>query len=277
MTIFSERNSYSNKNQLNREDMTQDLRVGLWNVVYENIVYFESDGKFTHFQNKILIYFHKPVDEFRANKTVQLIKTFFLSEETKWFKVYDFIEFIISYIVNNSFKLPGLDIFFINNCNSVLEKEKSAWRIDKLNGMIIPLMSQKEEDSINTAIQNTVYGKNIKKALEHLSRRENPDYENSIKESISAVESLIKALVTTKKGTLGQLIEKELPKLEPAIHPALLKGFSSLYGFTSDANGVRHVTKGGRLEGDLETAQYMLVSCSAFCNFLESKYKEKLK
>ena len=53
---------------------------------------------------------------------------------------------------------------------------------------------------------------------------------NSIKESISAVESLLKTLFPSENGTLGELIGK-LSKIEPATHPALLKGFSNLYGF----------------------------------------------
>ena len=279
---FSERNGYSNKKQLDRESMTQELRVGLWNVFCKRVTDTNygliSKTRHMHFQDEILNYLGKSVDEFDATNPVQLLKDFFQNEETEWFRIYDFIEFLIQ-LMDKSHKLGVFLVnYYINDCNTALEKEKSAWRIDKSNGLIVPLMSPEEEDSINKAIQNKVYGEHLEKASDHLSRRENPDYENSIKESISAVESLIKALVTTKKGTLGQLIEKELPKLEPAIHPALLKGFSNLYGFTSNAKGIRHGgSKEGKLEGDFETAQYMLVSCSAFCNFLESKYKERLK
>jgi hypothetical protein len=56
------------------------------------------------------------------------------------------------------------------------------------------------------------------------------------------------------------------------LHGALKKGFSSLYGYTSSADGIRHAL--GLLEEpnlSFEDAKFMLVSCSAFINYLVSK------
>jgi len=94
-----------------------------------------------------------------------------------------------------------------------------------------------------------------------------PNYRNPIKESISAVESLCN-LITGRKDTLGDALKKLEAKV--VIHPALKKGFSSIYGYTSDADGIRH----GLLEEtnlDFEDAKFMLVSCSAFVNYLIAK------
>lgn len=55
-----------------------------------------------------------------------------------------------------------------------------------------------------------------------------------------------------------------------AIHPALKKGFSNIYGYTSDASGIRHALL-DEPNLDFENAKYMLVSCSAFINYLASK------
>ena len=52
------------------------------------------------------------------------------------------------------------------------------------------------------------------------------------------------------------------------IHPALAKGWGNIYGFTSDAGGIRHASSDGKIEADFATAKYMLVSCSAFGNYL---------
>lgn len=283
METFSERYGYSKPGeQLERESMTQELRVGLWNVIYEKITFHNPlnyTGRVISFQKEIVNYFQKPADEFFDSKTILLLKCFFKNEETKWFEIYGFIEFIISCMANSDeyeYNDRYSIISFINDCNAVLKKEKSAWQIDQSSGLVVPLVGQPEMDSINKAIQSTVHGGHIKKALEYSSRKENPDYENSIKESILAVESLVKTLCQSEKATLGDLLEK-LKEMESTIHPALLKGFSNLYGFTSDAGGIRHGSGGGKLEGDFETALYMLASCSAFCNFLESKYKKRLK
>jgi hypothetical protein len=104
--------------------------------------------------------------------------------------------------------------------------------------------------------------------LELLSNRKNPDYRNSIKESISAVESMAKTITQKPKADL----EEALRILERSgkIHGALKAGFSKLYGYTSDEGGIRHAMME---EPDLSSsdAQFFLVSCSAFTNYLKSK------
>ena len=49
------------------------------------------------------------------------------------------------------------------------------------------------------------------------------------------------------------------------------KGFLALYGYTSDESGIRH---GGIdfTNVNFEDAKYMLVSCSAFVNYLMEKW-----
>ncbi|HHW57999.1 MAG TPA: hypothetical protein GXX15_10125 [Clostridia bacterium] len=94
-----------------------------------------------------------------------------------------------------------------------------------------------------------------------LTDRKKPDYRNSIKESISAVESLVKLISSDKKGDLNRAIRKLEEKIY--IHPALKEAFIKLYGYTSDEGGIRHAM----LESNnisFEDAKYMLVSCSAF-------------
>jgi len=51
------------------------------------------------------------------------------------------------------------------------------------------------------------------------------------------------------------------------MHSALKSAFSSLYGYTSDADGIRHALLN---EPNLyfEDAKFMLVSCSTFINYL---------
>jgi hypothetical protein len=92
-------------------------------------------------------------------------------------------------------------------------------------------------------------------------------YRNSIKESVSAVESLV-GIALGKQGTLGQLIKKL--KQEIDFHPALEAAFSSLYGYTSDADGIRHAILESKALS-FEDAKFFLVVCSAFVNFVTAK------
>jgi hypothetical protein len=98
--------------------------------------------------------------------------------------------------------------------------------------------------------------------------RQNPDYRNSIKESISAAEAMCKIITGEKKATLGQALKK-LEDKSIELHGSLKSSFSSLYGYTNDAKGIRH---GLMEEPNLDfDAKFMLVSCSGFVNYLAAK------
>ena len=105
----------------------------------------------------------------------------------------------------------------------------------------------------------------LNQALSHFSHRTNPDYRNSIKESISAVEALVKIFLNNSNGTLGQLLNKL--ERERNLHPALKASLSSLYGYTSDADGIRHALIESS-EPSHKDAKFMLVACSAFVSYL---------
>jgi hypothetical protein len=101
------------------------------------------------------------------------------------------------------------------------------------------------------------------------SDRKSPDYRNSVKESISAVEAICKIITGDEKATLGQALKK-LEDKGLHLHAALRNAFSSLYGYTNDAEGIRHAL----LEEptlDFDDAKFMLVSCSAFVNYLAAE------
>jgi hypothetical protein len=78
----------------------------------------------------------------------------------------------------------------------------------------------------------------LKRAVQLYSDRKNPDYRNSIKESISAVESMAKIITSNDKATLVDALRT----LERGgkLHTALKDGFIKLYAYTSDEDGIRH-------------------------------------
>ena len=54
------------------------------------------------------------------------------------------------------------------------------------------------------------------------------------------------------------------------LHTALQQAFKKLYGYTSDADGIRHALL-EEASLDFEDAKFMLVACSAFVNYLKIK------
>ena len=155
--------------------------------------------------------------------------------------------------------------------NQVLEEEKSGYRM--LDGLITPITNKSELDSLKESMSTKYISVNthMEKALQLFSQRKSPDYENSIKESISAVEAMC-CIITGETGsqaTLGKTIKK-LKDKGIHIHPAMESAFSSLYGYTSDEDGIRHGSI-GFTNAPAEDAKYMLISCSAFINYLIEK------
>lgn len=152
--------------------------------------------------------------------------------------------------------------------NQVFEKEYVGYRF--IGKEITPITDDNEIEAIkevyNSPYQNV--SDHIHKAVLLLSDRDNPDYENSIKESISAVEAMC-SIILGEKDTLGAALKK-LEKNGVSIHPSMKTAFEKLYGYTSDAHGIRHAGEIGGPASTFDEAKFMLVSCSAFANYLKS-------
>jgi len=110
----------------------------------------------------------------------------------------------------------------------------------------------------------------LNQALKLLSDRKKPDYRNSIKESISAVESLSKIISKQDKATLGPALNA-VEKSTAASR--LERGISETLRLHKRCPGIRHALM-DEPTLDVEDAKFMLVSCSAFRNYLVVKAKK---
>ena len=259
--------------QINRIDDT--LRNHLWNVVFEIFFkdgicpeYFNDSSsieRFGAFGSKLSSawtdFFEKKRNLLpnRTSTHLQLYNDYIADGD--WIQVYRFLEYLVALDAENS------DLYQ-QRFNHYLDKEKSAYRFVK--GKITPLTSIIEISEISTALEqpDSFYGakEHLERALQHLSEKLDPDYRNSIKESISAVESVIKVLVpNSAKETLGETLKKLA--IERKSHKGLWNGFSNIYGWTGAEAGIRH----GIVDNESPTqadAKFMLVACSAFVNYL---------
>jgi hypothetical protein len=181
----------------------------------------------------------------------------------EWYEVYDFLEFLAKRYPNKTYCR-----MFTHNCNEILERELSAYRF---NGKILaPITSEEEIAEVEKALSvSHKFTPHLDRALALLADKKAPDYRNSIKESISAVEAICKLITGSPKVTLGDALRQLENKLG-TLHPALRNAFNNLYGYTSDAEGIRHGML-GESELDIEDAKFMLIACSAFINYLVAK------
>ena len=186
-------------------------------------------------------------------------------------EVFDFIEGLIKAVNRVDQINPYIykyEFQVVARCNKTFIEENVNYRI--VNNIITDLVSENEIKEIDNVInnKNKVVSNHVEKALELLYQSK--DYDNSIKESISAVEGMCQILTGNDNATLGDCLKK----LKDSIHPAMKEAFLKLYGYTSDANGIRHANGLGEGDSTFTEAKYMLVSCSSFINYLSESIKK---
>lgn len=183
--------------------------------------------------------------------------------ESEWYEIYNFLEFIADNESDDDYKKEFMDC-----CNTIFEKDMSGYRF--IDGLITPITSEAEIDAIESAFQNTDKYSNVKQHLKQaqnlFSKRPDPDYRNSIKESISAVEAICCIVCEKENATLGDAI-KLMNKQGFPMHQAFGKALSNLYGYTSNSDGIRHHLHDEEHLGAAD-AKFMLVICSAFVNYI---------
>jgi hypothetical protein len=269
---FSERNGYKNPREiLQIEFINEALKNRLWN----NIKMTYLDGLRTQYNSEDLNF----DDNLEIHKIKQLYDSFFKTHEEppmtrrklkenikykyfllQWFEIYDLIEYLPE-LFKREFST------FYTDINDVLEEENSGYRF--IEGLIVQIIDEveiKEIEEVFESKYDTAKG-HLSKALELFSDRESPDYQNSIKESISAVESIVNIVI----GRANVALNKGLLTLPFEIDNNFKQGMIRLYSWTSSSDGIRHGAHEGEILSGFDEAKYMLVSCSAFINYLISK------
>lgn len=265
---FSKRYGFEREKIIQKDEVDEELRISLLNKIY---IYFFKNSIYDslNFMEEIWIdILKKDVSVFEiymsSNSKFDLLKDEFNNVE--WYKIYDIIEIIINYDQSKKDRL-------ISDFNQILKRENSAYRI--IDSQVVMITDEIEIQEIEECLNIDDKFKSVKEqinnSLKLLSDKENPDYKNSFKESISAVESLCKIILGEDNITLGQALRKIENDNNFNINGALRSGFSSIYGFASTE--VRHGTIEER-EIDYDLAKFMVVACCAFINYLISINKE---
>jgi len=283
---FSERYGYKPiRDILLIDKVTDDLRNRIWSEIYSQFLKNYEKNKdeaerLSYLIDDIWSNFCKlPLDEmqnielsvYRKNNLSKIREKIFNSE---WFSIYDFLEFIINHDLPNFPYNQHQYGQLLKNIPIVLKQEASAYSL--VNKQLIQVTTEQEIQSIEEALENTNQfsgvQQHLNQALKLLSDRQNPDYRNSIKESISAVESICKIVTNDDKATLGKALKIIEDKY--GLHPALKSSLSQLYGYTSDGDGIRHAMLE---ESNLSyiDAKFMLVACTNFINYLIDKTKDQ--
>lgn len=279
--LFSERHGYNRAKEPQIERMDEALRIGLWNAVtYYRELNLTSVAQHRGFRFSVWTRFLKlPFDRLPHQNEhpphdfeTYIRKWFFDDMATRWFDIFDFVEFLGT-LADNEKLVTNLETLV----NKALVEENSGYRL--IQGQFAPITNEAELSEIREAAtaptgQLAPVGLHIQQALELLSDRSAPDYRNSMKESISAVETLCKKVSRMENSTLGPALDKTAKELE--INDHLRDGFKKIYTYTNDDHGIRHGLK-DEDHPEQEDARFMLVACSAFVNLITEKARKQGK
>ena len=273
MAVFSRRNGYNTvaiQLECASDTLKRRIMAAFYAQEFDTYDTIEWTNYTTGIEDMMIemgVPYEFPKNEIFKRKNAEALQRFVL-ESKEWYTIFDFVERYLAVSDENTYAKMA------NEFNHILEDEVSAYRI--LDRFVVPITNKAELATIEEA-KSTPYDSvrtHVSKALALYADRKAPDYENSIKESISAVEAMCCIItgLTGAQATLGAAIKK-LKDNGVHIHRAMETAFSSLYGYTSDENGIRH---GGIdfTNAPAEDAKYMLISCSAFVNYLMEKWSK---
>lgn len=248
---------------LQTQGLSDRLRTRLWNGVYSWLF-----NKMTRYGDFTYRYCSPIWDELGLDlaampsaprAVLETLRTHIFT--LPWNNFYELLEFVVALEPTEKDRL-------CQQFNRIIENELGAYRF--VDHILIPITDEIEIDSLKESLDRTHFpgaATHIKTALRYLSSHENPDYRNSIKESISAVESACMQITGETNQALGKLLNKlERDKL---IHHALAKSFSKLYGYASNEDGIRHAMI-DEPNLTVNDAKLMLIICSSFVNYLKT-------
>ena len=282
MVLFSERYGYTSLSDvIIRETMTRDienalcscfdlLKVQLYQVDYRREIYKDLElYLWTNFLNNRRNSFFGDYDSYAVVATRVLTDNSII-----WYSKLNLVEMSVKWLCEKSKSNQSLKNVvdeFTKMINSEFERLHYAYRF--VGEEIVEITSNEEVQAVEDAMKNSQSNAalHLQSALELLAKKPIGDYRNSIKESISAVEAVCRQM--TSKKTLGEAL-CELPKVGIEIPRVLKQGLEKLYGYTNNPDtGIRHALMDNEetyVPSNAE-AVYMVVSCSAFINYLNAK------
>lgn len=259
--------------QLQLKELSQELRARLWRVVYHSFEEYREyrewgagDSYLKDPWAAILrlmhIYrYHRMADEFSDSFKSNVNATKVIFENGDYLSVFGWLQWVLR--SNPPYR-------FAESIDTALSYGRAAYRVlDEKT--IVPVGSDAELVTLKRAFADLAAAEfhgaraHLRTAAELLTAGK---WADSIRESIHAVESV--ARVLEPSGDFS----KAMAKLEASakIHGAMKKGFTALYGYSSDEKGIRHpLLDDGSAAVDEYDALFMIGACAAFVSYMINK------
>jgi hypothetical protein len=233
--IFSKRYNYQEKKLKKMDEINEAVKNRIWNLFLKLV---ESMRKVVG-DDRLIVkiwdeFFKGRINELKwlsidpqTGKTIYRLSSIEDKfNQLEWYRYYDFLEYLMK-----TTEIPqAFRDIIAKEANKIFEEENIECRI--IDNLVVPIIDEEEIKEIETAQKVDDRYETVKihlqKAFELYAKRPQPDYKNSIKESVSAIEALARIITNNPSAILGDLT-KQLP-----IHPAFRDGLNKIYGWTSD-------------------------------------------
>jgi len=259
--------------QMQQRKVPRRLRIALLEII--NFIYqdeINERGDFDRFKTIWMFYFERFGDEFPVywSDFEGFIKKFL--ETADDVNILDFAQAVArqAFISDTAFRTLRL----------VIERDRLAYRLvgtarsvdDKPTLIPVSALDQTGviEENWKELSKNSARGaaEHLRRASDFLSKGQ---YNDAVRESIHAVESAAKVASGDSSATLTDALA--LLDKAHTLHPALRQALVKLYGWTSDAQGVRHALIEPTNDIPEQMALFMFSACTAFAAWLLSYSK----
>ena len=284
MALFSERYGYAKPSDvLIRETITEEIVNSIcscYDLLYERLNKIDSYNNIgeTYGEMELFLwtfFLNKRRNDFYHHRgRAEVATNIILDSNQPWYKRLDAVETTQKWLLavaENDRRIVTVAQNFVKCINHEFERHNYAYRF--VDREIVELTNEQEIKAVEQCMASSTNNvrMHLSNALELLAERPIGKYGNSIKESISAVEVVCRNL--TGESTLGRALDC-LVKKGMVIPQTLKSAFNKLYDYTNDKDtGIRHalMDETGECAPTYAEALFMLVSCSAFINYLYAK------
>jgi AbiJ N-terminal domain 4 len=248
------------------EEASPELRTALWNVLHKPAFPEEQEHRERALAHARAMWNHLG---WRTDQVPQLPHQMRESLAAEWFscrwpEFFDLIEFTARTLATSV--APVRQQWF-EMLNRVLESKGCAYRF--IAEQLVPFTNTAEVTEVVRGAESAIpdVGAHIREAARLLPPNTGANPRDSIRESIAAVEAALRHLNGNSSATLTEGLAAFEDKHGP-LHPSLRQGLATFYAYTADETGVRHalIDETTGVTGD--DARFMLVTCSAFTNYL---------
>jgi len=251
--------------QLMRTEVSRELRAKLWAYIYRvlepeyHFILGMTGRWYAILLDMHVLRYHLRIDKFNVNGAVDRVGNLF--EEGYYDQVYGWLDFVI--------KHDYCPADFITRISEILTECRAGYRV--VDGTLWPLGTDEENAAVINAL-SAVGNPQFAGARTHLknaaSNLTQGKYSDSVRESISAIESVARVMEPSGEFSKALAVLETKAKL----HPALKRGFSALYGYTSDEQGIRHaLLETDQPVVDEADALFFIGACASFISYLINK------